>query len=515
MRKILRAGLALALAFVLLAGCQATPEQPVVIQKDLEQMIALALADGEMAGSLADRLGVPDRYESYVEDAKGSFKVTVDAAVILPDADSLPIIRVEAQPVDQQAVDKLIAALFEPGKLYDPYWLSELTQSEIAPMLARLRADKAKLEQQGVRPLNPAPDSAAPNATGLPQPYETSIAEAGNQLDQINQTILALEQQLQTAPETKRLTEVSGQLGPSLVLEGLPKEEREAYEGKRIEAVNAAQMNPSGGMRSMYAANNETYNEYRIEYIDCGDFATAFPQYSAEDEWAAAAGRQSLEAIPNPAATPEQAQTVADRFLDQLGIDYMTCAQQEKVVGTYGTGGKAGTPYKAYRLQYVRMVQNVPVTYTYIEGVSGGDGQTIWNWAYEGMTLVVDDNGVIAMDWTAPYRLRDTLTLHASVLPFSEIRKVFEKMILISNSYYTQLGADMNITEVRLGLARITEQNNQTQGLLIPVWDFFGTLTTRYEENGEQKTNTLKDAGQVWLTINAIDGSIIDRSLGY
>jgi hypothetical protein len=47
------------------------------------------------------------------------------------------------------------------------------------------------------------------------------------------------------------------------------------------------------------------------------------------------------------------------------------------------------------------------------------------------------------------------------------------------------------------------------------VWDFFGTLTTRYEENGEQKTNTLKDAGQVWLTINAIDGSIIDRSLGY
>ena len=107
-----------AICLLLFAGCQATPKKPAVMGKDLEQMLALATSEQETAGSLEERLDVPKRDESYVEDTKSKFKVTIDADIILPEADAIPIIRVKAQPFGQPMVDKLIAALFYDGKLY-------------------------------------------------------------------------------------------------------------------------------------------------------------------------------------------------------------------------------------------------------------------------------------------------------------------------------------------------------------------------------------------------------------
>ena len=82
---------------------------------------------------------------------------------------------------------------------------------------------------------------------------------------------------------------------------------------------------------------------------------------------------------------------------------------------------------------------------------------------------------------------------------------VFEKMYIVDNG-----GAEKNVTidSICLGYARVLKQDETGVGLLVPAWDFFGTVTdadgTVYEE-GDRSL----------LTINAIDGSIIDRGLGY
>ena len=52
-------------------------------------------------------------------------------------------------------------------------------------------------------------------------------------------------------------------------------------------------------------------------------------------------------------------------------------------------------------------------------------------------------------------------------------------------------------------------------GLLVPVWDFFGTRKTETEYDGESYSDTTDYPTWSYLTINAVDGSIIDRSLGY
>lgn len=73
-----------------------------------------------------------------------------------------------------------------------------------------------------------------------------------------------------------------------------------------------------------------------------------------------------------------------------------------------------------------------------------------------------------------------------------------------------------NIDRIVLGYARIYEPSTDAHtGILIPVWDFFGSMTSESEYNGETESNTSKDPNESFLTINAVDGSIIDRNLGY
>ena len=52
-----------------------------------------------------------------------------------------------------------------------------------------------------------------------------------------------------------------------------------------------------------------------------------------------------------------------------------------------------------------------------------------------------------------------------------------------------------------------------TTGIMVPVWDVFGGSQTEYEDHTE--INTGEHSRQSMLTINALDGTIIDRGLGY
>jgi hypothetical protein len=58
--------------------------------------------------------------------------------------------------------------------------------------------------------------------------------------------------------------------------------------------------------------------------------------------------------------------------------------------------------------------------------------------------------------------------------------------------------------------------------MMIPVWDFFGEYVSKFKDkdstfmplNANNELITMQ-YGYSFLAINAIDGSIIDRSLGY
>ena len=96
------------------------------------------------------------------------------------------------------------------------------------------------------------------------------------------------------------------------------------------------------------------------------------------------------------------------------------------------------------------------------------------------------------------------------LLPFDEVKDIFEQMAITMNAVNSEEASDGNVTididSVKLRYTRISEKDSFDTGLLVPVWDFIGTKTDQY---GYEVQNA------VIMSINAIDGSVIDRSLGY
>ena len=112
------------------------------------------------------------------------------------------------------------------------------------------------------------------------------------------------------------------------------------------------------------------------------------------------------------------------------------------------------------------------------------------------------------------------------LLPFSDIMAIYEKMMLIQNADVltdkSAAGEDVGeplqakniyVDRIVFGYTRIYDPQSDNQaGLLVPVWDFFGTYEMSYD--GEEMSS-VNDVDKSFLTINAVDGTLIDRWLGY
>ena len=98
----------------------------------------------------------------------------------------------------------------------------------------------------------------------------------------------------------------------------------------------------------------------------------------------------------------------------------------------------------------------------------------------------------------APQELLKQYVQSQNFTSTADIMDIFKRMILIDHANVPEGQVrTIKIERVELGLMRILEANSLDTGVVVPAWDF-------YDQSGE-----------TYLTINAIDGSIIDRRVGY
>ena len=92
------------------AACQPTPTEVFVIEKDTERMVEQAGSSEE--GTLAGALGIPEgNYIYLATDAAGKLSVSVDAAIVMPNVDYLPIARVTGRNFSDQDVENIYNAV--------------------------------------------------------------------------------------------------------------------------------------------------------------------------------------------------------------------------------------------------------------------------------------------------------------------------------------------------------------------------------------------------------------------
>ncbi len=151
------------------------------------------------------------------------------------------------------------------------------------------------------------------------------------------------------------------------------------------------------------------------------------------------------------------------------------------------------------------------------------------SWYLENILLDVGKDGVLCFAWTAPSTQPVVQQPQSALLPFEEIASIANTMlpeVIVGpketpltqldqyNGFDTRM--DVDITKVSLSLMRIRDKGS-LQGTIVPVWDFWGTSdwydaepnAYGYQEKG------MNYEYQPMLTLNAVDGTVVDRQLGY
>ncbi len=131
-------------------------------------------------------------------------------------------------------------------------------------------------------------------------------------------------------------------------------------------------------------------------------------------------------------------------------------------------------------------------------------------WSTEDIAIFVDDDGIVGFDYLVPLEVTDTVVEKSTLKNFDEIKDIFEQMVVTMNAVNEEDArygdVTIDIDSVKLRYTRISEKDSFDTGLLVPVWDFIGTKTDQYG-------NEVQDA--IIMSVNAIDGTVIDRNLGY
>lgn len=245
--------------------------------------------------------------------------------------------------------------------------------------------------------------------------------------------------------------------------------------------------------------------------------------------------------IPLPDASKEEAVAEGNALMQELGFDNFVLVDAQQ------WSPQLPKDNAVWRLYYAPSVSGFPVSgarqditqthdgtvyqdcqYWYYAASEETNPDTV-AWELENIYLDVGRDGILSFDWTAPSTKPVVRQAESTLLPFEEIASIADAMlpeVIVGpketpltqldqyNGFDTRM--DVDITKVSLSLMRIRDKGS-LQGTIVPVWDFWGTSdwydaepnAYGYQEKG------MNYEYQPMLTLNAVDGTVVDRQLGY
>ena len=446
---------------LLLCACQATPEKTAVANKtgDLQKLIMQpAVTDTPMLDTLPDTWTEADSEENGVT-------LSINAAIEIPDSKAFPVIEVTPHTTTLEEAKAYIDILMQGQPVYE---ISPIrVKSDWEPEILQLKAEIERTKN------------------------DSTLTEDERQLtlDGLQGELEYLEGLYNDAPEKR----------PEPVPASLTfKRETDSLQVLGVE-TDLGQKKPA----------NLTFNNADDNLSNTMMFYNGSDDRYFMDIYA--------DAYAGMALTKQQAQAKAEAFLSALGAADMQLAYTEVLADVENDMGGDTAVFaqdpdvkKCYVFYYCPVVGGIPATANrYFYGLSGGEENYDAVWNAQTILVYVNDSDVYRMDWYSPEDLGQVLNENIALMDFEDIKSIFSQQMFYQRSWVMPGTTDTAITleKVTLGMMRVRLQENKY--VYLPVWDFIGDWT--YVSEGISTGSY--DVS--FLTINAIDGSIIDRSLGY
>ncbi len=438
-------------------------------------------------------LTLPDGRYTYQSQSE-KLNINVDATIVKPQADKMPVARVQPMELSQEMATGIFNYLF-PGE--KPYLLSnQPTKSEIDDQISSIE----KILSLGSR-----------NSSLLSE----------DQIASYNEQISELEKEYTTAPEEKQQPRVSnGTLQRQNIT--IPAVSKGA-DGNVIEtSVNKALCELSVGLDGAHLYLNYYENEENpqatLRYTKTSAFSTdAMIPVSKDFEMPPAVQK-------NMAFSYKAAVEKGDGFFKAAGINDVMLFAAYYVEGS----AALASPY-TYRLIYTRTVNGVPVGCHMSGSASSQDDDEPWG--YESIDLLVSDKGILDIHWDSPCTVTEILSDDTALIDFDTAVDRFQSAVTQTYGNYVEIyrteygidtTIDVNINSVQLNLVRLKEKDAEVlSGLYVPAYVFYGYVKqTVTDENGSisESYMTSINSGKDYrppepfmvMAINALDGSTIN-----
>ena len=463
-------------SLLLICACQPTPESPIVVGKDQSVMIEKAQEDTVYATAQTERetvdwrerLGVPERYTASLTSIGGHLSVEADAAIVLPDVE-LPVVQIAPYLFTDEDAQRFVTALLgedpqcvtsEDNWRTRAMWEKEITQ---------LKEDLDHWDTFGG-----AIWGGFDTRAELEEYLQQKIAKAAD------------------APERPETAPLTWEWKMPTVWN------KDGYQTTTDRYIGFLTLNADNSESSLAIDRASEWGRSGIRYMREAGSDVHFT--SLDGSW-----QNELS------VSLEDAQRMAEEKLHEMGLDHLTCAFHKSVRSYRGDVIVEGNCYEPFwAFVFTQSVNGVPVGYTFQPTVEPSEYNRVWQ--YEQCRVLVDEKGVAFIEYESPCRTEEVKVEAATLLPFDKIKEIFEKMVLIvdNNADLNDFEAHYRISEVRLSMVSIPEQNGNG-GLLVPCWDFMGESSWFSENSNVSKLGARSDGTYCYLTINAIDGSIITR----
>ena len=482
----------------MLCGCQETPEEVVVVQKNTDRLVEMAQAtpqpdeEGVTRNSpLRERLGIPERWEETIQQEGDELKVIVDADVQVPDEEYLPTARGKADNFSQELIDRFYDELLGDTVMYQ--FTTQRTKAELEKEIILAEKQLAEAED-----------------------WEKSVAES---------ILEATREEYAKAPEEVTLEIADGKL-QSRRLEDDKSDHLDGdqtwldvmentYGGKEFSVYNNTEYDNAVGVGDGVSWVDENGNVQghtpssgaTLEYHRRGRRDSLLENssgYVYADATEQSLNGESVEGC-RIRTTAKEARAIVEEFIENTGITYMAVDEVSLMSNVYGqAGGK-----QAWQFTLFRTVNGVEIVADIDQTSADGTG-TAASWMNERLFIGVDDEGIKDIYWGGPLNVTEVVSENTAMLSFDEIKSIFGKMMRIKfepGVRNSEFEIEYHITRIRLSLQRISEADSFTTGLLVPVWNFYGCVS--YDGELQEESD--------WpiLTINGIDGSVIDLHKGY
>ena len=493
------AGLLALLLFVacFTTACQPTPEEPIVIGKgdglgDLIQATPSASSNASPSESTQDndalytKLGAPKHWNLETTALADKLNITADVDIELPGVSQLPAATASLSEFTQEDLDKIANVLGVKG--------SEWTKIINVPT-------KEQIEQWIID-----------------DEEEIANSDDAFRVEKAKDNLEAHEQLYKDAPYESELKKTLTEFEMS---------EEEFYEGTTGVRFEGTTM--IDGQPFYLYAGNIFGKSVRTVRANFGSRPAGF--------WGT-----YIDKPYGISLTKEQAADQASEIAKQLTNELTLCY----VVPTGGQKQEDMSRNWGWACVFMREINGCPTAYESTDVGSDMETTVSEPVPYEKMVIVMDDMGMVSFKWETPMTIKSIDNPDVTLLPFDEISKraaaqIGQRWAYNAIEAKSNEGKDMSdpgctaiITKVELGLMRVAKADSDDY-YYIPVWNFFTDFehTDDYWERiGEEpfswedhdyvdeqgnSTSMVSSYPQAWgaVTINALDGSVINRDLGY